>query len=135
MKKRIFSLLIVAALFTSVAFAKTVVYNSAEEFYKEFNELLSDNEYAEIILYDFTGNPDTDCEKSGYFWDNGGLYVLCNGQGIVVYFHSDFSLHYEFEQLNINTIEHAVYMKSMRCFLSDDKKKVIREWNRLIEKM
>ena len=53
MKKRIFSLLIVVALFTSVAFAKEVKYNSAEEFYGEFNEMLSDNEYAELYFMTF----------------------------------------------------------------------------------
>lgn len=129
MKKRIFSLLIVVALFTSVAFAKEVKYNSAEEFYGEFNEMLSDNEYAEIIFYDLSPH------ESGYYWSDGFLVAVFNGQALLIFFHSDFSLHYEFEQLNINTIERAVYMKSMRCFLSDDKKKVIREWNRLIEKM
>jgi hypothetical protein len=127
MKKRIFSLLIVVALFTSVVFAKEVKYNSAEEFYGEFNEMLSDNEYAEIIFYDLSPH------ESGYYWSDGFLVAVFNGQALLIFFHSDFSLHCEYKYKNIDGIEYASYVKNMEC--SYDKNKVIKEWNRLIEKM
>ena len=133
MKKKLFAFFIMVAFFVGVASAKEVKYDSADDFYEEFNDLLSDNDYAEIVLFDYNGN-----HESGFYWNDGGLRAYFNGQILLVYFHSDFHQHFQFSQLRDIFLtdvpgSKGTYMKNMEC--SYDKNKVIKEWNRLIDKM
>lgn len=125
--KKIVTLFMVALLFVMPSFAKEVEYDSADDFYEDFNEMLSDNDYAEIVFLNHSNH------DSGYYWSDGFLVAVFNGQALLIFFHSDFSLHYEYENKNIGGIEYASYVKNMEC--SYDKNKVIKEWNRLIRKM